>query len=786
VRPLTSVGLVATFVLLASLGGVVAAGLALPAVGALNVGTELAAATFEELPTELQEDALPEKSEILAADGTLLATFYAQNRVVVPLSEISIHLQNAVIATEDRRFYQHNGVDPQGMTRALAVSALGLSQQQQGASTITQQYVKNVLIEQALAEATTEAERQAAYETAVASEGAEGYARKLREARLAIALEQRDDKDQILEKYLNIAQFGARSVYGAESAAQYYFSKPAKDLDYIEAATIAGITQNPVRWDPTRGEPEAAENRRDTVLMVMYQQDYITAEEYERGLATPLVDTLRVSQVKQGCQVAEEIVAGSGYFCDWVTKIIVKDPAFGATAEERRAKLNRGGLTITTTLDPRVQTHAFEEVTRTVPIGDPSGVVQAMAVVEPGTGQVKALAQSTRYVPNKTDVPGETAINLNVAYPYYLNQGFQPGSTFKVFTLLTWLESGRSLSDVVNGSKGTFNYSDFSARCQGGFGRGTFNMKNVAGSPGGMMTVSEATRSSVNLGFMSMAERLDLCDIMQNAADLGVTQAKNGENFRVFPANVIGTDNTTTLAIAGAFAAFGSGGTYCKPVAILRVVDPDGVELPIPTADCTQTISPAVANTMNHALSGVWGGTMRGVGGPGFPAAGKTGTSNNNEYTWFVGYTPRLSTAVVVSGSLTGFVSPNRKTIGDRRYGIVYGSTIAGATWKRFMVPALDDGVDNPGFGAGSNDLIHGKQLPVPNVLGRSVASATEALRAAGFTVAVAPEQIASNHPVNTVGAQSATSATAGSTITLSISNGQPPAPAADQGQGGG
>ena len=184
---------------------------------------------------------------IKAADGTVMATFFDQNRVVVPLSEISPLLQHAVIATEDKRFYEHAGVDPKGMLRAF-VKGQTTSGPQQGASTLTQQYIKNVLIADALTK-DTKAEQLAAINAARESDGAEGIARKLREAKLAISLEKTQTKDQILEKYLNIAQFGA-SVYGAESAAQYYFSKSAKDLNYLEAATIAGITQSPSRWDP--------------------------------------------------------------------------------------------------------------------------------------------------------------------------------------------------------------------------------------------------------------------------------------------------------------------------------------------------------------------------------------------------------------------------------------------------------------------------------------------------------------------------------------------------------
>ena len=216
VNAFQALALLLTFALVAGVSGVLAAGLVLPGVAVANGVTDITVTAFDDLPTELAEKPLPEKSVILAVDGTLMATFYTQNRVVVPLAEISPLLQNAVVATEDKRFYQHVGVDPTGMLRAFVKNQTDEDGGQEGASTLTQQYIKNVLIEEALSKE-TEAERLEAMQAARGAEGTEGYARKLREAKLAIALEKRMSKQEILEKYLNIAPFGA-SVYGAESA----------------------------------------------------------------------------------------------------------------------------------------------------------------------------------------------------------------------------------------------------------------------------------------------------------------------------------------------------------------------------------------------------------------------------------------------------------------------------------------------------------------------------------------------------------------------------------------
>ena len=264
-----ALALLLAFVLTAGVGGLLTAGLVLPAVAATDTATDLSIEAFDDLPSELEPGPLSEKSTMLAADGTVLATFYSENRVVVSLEDVSEYMQQAVIATEDKRFYLHGGIDPAGMMRAAARNLLGSSRE--GASTLTQQYVKNVLIETAVRK-----NDLAAAAAAREADGPEGYSRKLREAKLAIALEKRMTKDEILENYLNIAQFGV-ATYGVESAAQRYFSKSAKDLTYLEAATIAGITKSPSAFDPV-DFPDAAQGRRNVVLGLMRDQDYITKD----------------------------------------------------------------------------------------------------------------------------------------------------------------------------------------------------------------------------------------------------------------------------------------------------------------------------------------------------------------------------------------------------------------------------------------------------------------------------------------------------------------------------
>jgi len=255
------------------------------------------------------------------------------------------------------------------------------------------------------------------------------------------------------------------------------------------------------------------------------------------------------------------------------------------------------------------------------------------------------------------------------------------------------------LDETVNGSGQTFQMSQFRS-CTGVLEGGSFNVFSSPPSAGGPMTVREATANAVAPAFMNMATQLSMCDIMRRAADLGVVRAnpKNDDGTPAgvpvpfqdaYPANVVGTDNTAALPMAGAYAAFAAGGVYCTPIAITSVVDTSGRGLPVPSAGCRQAVDPQVASQVTLALSDVWAGPMKAVDHQVPSAAGMTGTSNDNEYTWFIGYTPQLAAAAVVSGSLTGFVSANNKTIGAKRYGVVYGPTIAGVTWSRFMTRAL-------------------------------------------------------------------------------------------------
>ncbi len=766
-------GLLVAFLVMSSMGGVLAAGLVMPAVATTSVLTDTSVRLFDDLPTELDQVPLSEKSAVYAADGTLLATFFNQNRIVVPLEEISPMMQHAVIAIEDHRFYEHGGVDPTSILRAVVRTAQGDTE---GASTLTQQYVKNALIQAALEGEDPQAIAEA-INAATVAEGTEGYARKLAEAKMAIALEQRYTKDEILERYLNIAQFGP-SVYGVEAASQYYFSIPAAELDYLQAATIAGITQAPTANDPERN-PEVAQTRRNLVLRAMLAQGYITDAEYQQGRDTPVTETLNIGQVRLGCMAAND-VANAGYFCDYVTKIIAQDPVFGETAADRARLLYRGGLIITTTLDVGLQAMADQEVKAGIPVDDPSGVASAISVVEPGTGKVLAMAQNRIYNGAQNSGPGETAVNFNTDNKYGSASGFAPGSTFKPFTLLEWFKQGHGLAEYVDGTVRPRNENEF-VSCGARLGSRPWNPGNADGGRG-VMTVLDATRGSVNNAYLDMGSQLDLCNIMNGAAELGIHKAggQAGEGpFDPVPANVLGSDSVAPLTMAAAFAAFAANGTFCEPIAITSVVDSEGEQLPVPSANCRSAMAPEIAAAMNYTLSNVWQGTGRSIGAlPGRVSAGKTGTTSRNEYTWFVGYTPQISTTVWV-GFSEGMVPVQGLTINGTRHRYVYGSTIAGPTWKRFMVRA-HEGREVVAFPPPSSRQLGGMQVRVPSVIGQDVATATRILKEAGLNVKVGGSEHSTQAGPGTVARTepgTGSSVMRGSAVTLILSDGPPPAP---------
>ncbi|MCU1563486.1 MAG: glycosyl transferase, family 51 [Arthrobacter sp.] len=417
--------------------GVLAASLVVPGVAAAGIAVSNLIILFNNLPAELTVASPSQSTRVLSADGKPIATFYAENRVKVGLDQMSPYVKDAIVAIEDARFYKHAGVDPQGILRALTSNLTGGGRQ--GASTLTQQYVTNVVNESLLS-----ADRG----DQVILSGQKSLGDKLREVKLAIELEKKYTKDQILEGYLNIVFFNPHA-YGIEAASRYFFSTTAKDLTLPQAALLAGLVNSPSFYDPAV-HPENSLKRRNQVLAAMLSQDRITQAEHDAAVATGVV--LKITPGKQGCAAAEM----APYFCDYVSHLILNNPAYGAGAADRERKLYRGGLTITTTLDSTLQAAAQAQVDATAG-ANPDKWGASLVSIAPGTGKILAMAQNTVFLPE----PGkfDTQLNFNVdskdANGNDLNGagGFQPGSTMKPFTFAEWLNEGKSLTATVDASR---------------------------------------------------------------------------------------------------------------------------------------------------------------------------------------------------------------------------------------------------------------------------------------------------------------------------------------------
>jgi len=656
------------FLIVAVTAGAVVAAMILPLAAGAGLITRGAVESFESLPDKLDAPELPERSVVLAADGSVLATIYYQNRIEVPLSAVSPVMRQAIVAVEDARFLDHPGIDLRGTMRAIVANSSSEGSRQ-GGSTITQQYVKNILI----ASASTDEELEAAR--------ARTPSRKLREIRYALALERRFTKDEILEKYLNIVYFGA-GAYGIEAASRRYFSKPASELNLTESATLAGIVQQPTAFDPTRN-PDLSEERRNLVLDEMVQAGYITPTQAEAAKDVDIESTLDPFLQPNGCTSSY-----APYFCDYVIRMIKDDPAYGETQVEREAFLRRGGLTIRTTLNPDVQSATFDSVTKYIPVKDASQRAAAITMVEPGTGNVIAMVQNREW---GLSGRGKTTYNYNVDQEYGGTIGMQAGSTFKVFTLAAALEAGISPFEPIR-SPSPATFTKFK-ECETGIPFPPVTVRNSTGQ--GTFAMPQGTAYSINTYFMAIEERTGLCRPVEIAEEMGVFRG-SGEPLLRVPSFTLGTMEVTPLQMAAAYAGFAAHGQYCAPRVILDIRDRDGAAVPVPPIDCTQVVSEEVADSVTALLTYVVDGPIQGRTGARMsladrPAAGKTGTTNDSAAVWFCGFTPDLAAAVWVGDPRGGFRYPMKDLeINDTYYAQVFGGTLPGPIWKSAMTSALE------------------------------------------------------------------------------------------------
>jgi membrane peptidoglycan carboxypeptidase len=748
--------------------GVLVAAMVTPAIAVTSLAANDTIGIFDDLPDYLQIDNLAQKTELYATKGgqpVKFAEFYAQNRQEVSWDEVSDNAKAAAVDTEDPRFYEHAGVDVQSTFRALAQNVIG-GGVESGASTITMQYVKNVLVQKAetLAETDPDAGKKA-YKEATQ----ESTARKLKEMRLAIGLEKKFSKNDILLGYLNIANYGG-SVYGIQSAARYYYNVDAKDLSVAQAASLVATVNYPTALRIDKPENvKANQARRDVLIDNMLKHHSITQQQRDEAVATPVTPAITPSV--SGCNAAQPTSAA--YFCDAVKYTVENSKEFGDNPDEARRNLNRNGYKIYTTLNLDLQAKATDDMRKQIPTTMNSiNVGSAMTSVEAKTGRVIAMVQNTDY--GNGDQRGVTSVNYNTDKNYGSSGGFQVGSTYKLVTLLEWLKEGHSVNEVVQSSKGTWSGRDFQDSCTGGnLGSDVLKVTNDGAAPGANRTVMSGTANSTNTAFMAMASELDMCGIGQTAKDIGIHQADPKKQLSNYVSDIIGSggNNIAPLTMAQAYATVANNGTTCKPIMIDKVVLPDDTEITPPSAECREAVSQDVAHTAAYALAGVMGATGAAANtNDGTPLIGKTGTTDKAKDTWFVGSSTEVTTAIWV-GSASGQQIQQRKT--NLPNGQLM-STARFAVWKPFMqaVNAVYKGSAFPGPAA---DLTRTPTVQVPDVSGMSPADAQGAIEGAGLSFAQGGARPSSSVPAGQVAGSdpgAGANAARGSTVTVFTSSG--------------
>jgi membrane peptidoglycan carboxypeptidase len=781
------------FVGMSAAAGVLATAAVTPAIAVSSVAASDTIGLFEELPSYLEIGDLAQRTNIYAnnSDGSpyLLATFYDQNRVEVPWEKVSLYAKDALIAGEDPRFYDHGGIDLQGTIRAVINNALGRSVQ--GGSSITQQYVKNVNIQNYIRDASTQEEIDTAFKKA--TEVSE--ARKLREMRYALELEKKYSKDQILLGYLNIVAFGGR-VYGVEAAANYYFGNTAQNLTLAQAASLMAIVNNPEKFrldypdSSTNGTANgyaANKVRRDYILGKMLDEKMITQQEHDTALATPVEP--HITQPLTGCAGA---AFGAGYFCDYITNIFKNNEIFGPDEDRRWRSFVRGGYDVYTTLDLDLQNAAVSALNDNVPKAMDGVNIGGVAVtVQPGTGRILAMAQNKDYSNDPAVLQNNataTAVNYNTDQDYGGSSGFQPGSTFKLFTLLEWLQEGHGLNEAVD-AKRRDNWGTFRDSCSGGTvtaERG-WNPKNDGGEEGGMWTALQNTVNSYNTGFIAMAKQLDLCGISSMAEAFGVHRANllrdadtgelaltaDGKNqyqpLNRDPSFVIGTNEIAPLTMAAAYATVAAGGTHCQPIGIERIVAKDGTEVPIPPITCEQAVDPNVAAGATVALQQAF---RSGTGAPsagrirsGVPMFSKTGTTDNAEATWMMGGSTKATTVVGVF-NVTGHVNMRKLSVNRQQ-----AANLRHLVWPRIMQVAADKYGGDP-FASPSGQVFSGRTFDIPDVVGMTLDEARAEVEGAGFKFEDGGAQDSDKPAGSVIGTNPSRAAAQGATVRVFTSNG--------------
>ena len=578
-------------------------------------------------------DAKPLKQTTLVYDASgshVIASFSEQNRIDVTLKQVPPVVVNAVVSTEDRHFFTEGALNPISIVRAFFSDVTG--GHLQGASTITQQYVKQAYLSPKRT-----------------------LTRKIEEAALAIRLSRSESKQQILQNYLNTIYWG-RGAYGVEAASMAYFGKPVQQLGLPEASLLAGLIREPELADPAHSEAHAKTNQ-DATLKAMLRDHKITETQLQQVEATPFSSYVVPPTASTGgpAGAAPGDPTGQAYFISAVRQELYKK--FG------RGLVDGGGLRVTTTLDPAMQADAYNSIYgKTSPLNPAKGTPSGALVSIDDTGAVKALVGGQNF--------GTSTVNLALGTEGG-GSGRQAGSTFKAFMLAEVLREGFSANSV------------FPAPRQYVVPHGNANgapwvVTNFEGeTPAPTLSLVDATVHSVNTVYAQVVMKIGADKLNSMAEALGINPK---ELVGAYPSRVLGTADVSPLEMASAYSTFADGGVYHRPLLITKVTDANGKSLPLPVQPQSRVVlTPPQVAQLDYVLQQVvQRGTGVAAGHLPFPVAGKTGTTENSADAWFIGYTPNLTTAVWM-----GYAT------GNKPMGRVQGGSVPAEMWHDYMKAVL-------------------------------------------------------------------------------------------------
>jgi membrane peptidoglycan carboxypeptidase len=721
------------------LAGVVVAAAAFPAAAMSGLAAKAGGQTFAQLPSELKSFSSPQITRIFASDNkTQIAVMYDEFRSDVPLKDISKNMQNAIIAAEDREFFHHKGVDFKGVARAMVNNNQGGGKQ--GASTLTMQYVR-----MSLAYSATNPQE-------VVDATQDTPKRKITEMKYALQLEKQLTKDQILERYLNVAPFG-NQAYGVYAASQVYFNKKPKDLSVAEAALLAGMVKAPTAYNPATasGYPQAVQ-RRAYVIDSMLKTGAITAQQSAAALKTPVPK--KVKLVGNGCV---SVATNSwGFFCDYFYRWWLSQQAFGATAYDRERRLKSGGYRIVTTMDKKATTAARKRISQHIGDGDKDALL--LASIEPGTGKVRSLAanrkfklDSTTHPQNKmSSDPKKARRGVHGTYPNTTNPlltggggitGYQAGSVFKMFTMVAALEKGFPLSYTIKAEdvyKSGFVIAPSSpAACDGTH----FYCPRNAGHEAGVYNLWTGFGKSINTFFVPLEERVGVANVVSVAKRFGVQfRAKNDAGYAADPdqwgAFTLGVSASTPLDMANAYATLAGDGKYCDPTPIEQITTQAGEKIDVGKPHCVQATPPDVARAALDAArcpvgdsaqlghcGGATAGNVHGI--VGHPVYGKTGTTDGDKTAaLIVGTTSLVTAGYLVNPDYAEHPYHEQHSIVNPAVYESMADFMKGKPKVQFKKP-------------GNNKIAVGDQRSIPDVECDSIGSAKSRLSNAGFSPSV-------------------------------------------------